>query len=42
MKEKLGFKINGRPAKPLGKPGEVVKVLIDGKNLQNFLDQSTG
>jgi hypothetical protein len=36
------LKINGRPAKPLGKPGEVVKVLIDGKNLQNFLDQATG
>jgi cytoskeleton protein RodZ len=36
------LKINGKPAKPLGKPGAVVKVLIDGNNLQDFLDQATG
>jgi cytoskeleton protein RodZ len=36
------LKINGKPAKPLGKSGAVVKVLIDGNNLQDFLDQATG
>jgi cytoskeleton protein RodZ len=36
------LKINGKPAKPLGKPGEVVKILIDAKNLQDFLHQATG
>lgn len=34
--------INGKPAKPLGKPGEVVKVQIDESNLQNFLIQTAG
>jgi cytoskeleton protein RodZ len=36
------LKINGRPAKSLGKPGEVVKILINEKNLQDYLDQSAG
>ena len=36
------LKINGKPAKPLGKPGEVIKVQIDEKNLQDFLDQAAG
>jgi cytoskeleton protein RodZ len=36
------LKLNGKPAKPLGKPGEVLKVLIDEKNLQDFLDQTAG
>ncbi|MBN1566749.1 MAG: helix-turn-helix domain-containing protein [Acidobacteria bacterium] len=36
------LKINGKPAKILGKSGEVVKILIDAKNLQDLLDQSAG
>jgi cytoskeleton protein RodZ len=36
------LKINGKPAKSLGKPGEVVKILINGKNLHDYLDQSAG
>jgi cytoskeleton protein RodZ len=36
------LKINGRPAKSLGKPGEVVKILINEKNLQDYLDKSAG
>jgi cytoskeleton protein RodZ len=33
---------NGKPAKPLGKPGEVVKVLIDGQSIPNLIEKSTG
>lgn len=36
------LKINGKPAKPLGKPGEVVKILINEKNLRDYLDQTAG
>jgi cytoskeleton protein RodZ len=36
------LKINGKRAKSLGKPGEVVKILINEKNLQDYLDQSAG
>jgi cytoskeleton protein RodZ len=36
------LKINGKPAKPLGKSGEVVKILINEKNLHDYLDQSPG
>lgn len=36
------LKINGKPVKPLGKPGEVIKLLIDAKNLQEILDQTAG
>jgi cytoskeleton protein RodZ len=36
------LKINGKPVKPLGKPGSVVRILIDRKNLQDFLDQTAG
>jgi cytoskeletal protein RodZ len=36
------LKINGKPAKPLGKPGSVVRILIDRNNLQDFLDQTAG
>jgi cytoskeleton protein RodZ len=36
------LKINGKSAKPLGKPGEVLRVLIDEKNLQDILDQTAG
>ena len=36
------LKINGKLAKPLGKSGDVVKVLINDKNLEEFIDQNTG
>ncbi|MBN2317770.1 MAG: helix-turn-helix domain-containing protein [Acidobacteria bacterium] len=36
------MKINGKPTKPLGDPGEVIKMNIDLDNLQQFLDKSTG
>ena len=36
------LKINGKPTKPLGNPGEVIKMNIDLENLQQFLDKSTG
>jgi hypothetical protein len=36
------LKINGKPAKPLGKPGEVLKVLINEQNLQDILDKTAG
>jgi cytoskeleton protein RodZ len=36
------LRINGQPAKPLGKQGEVVKVLINSKNLQDLINQTSG
>jgi cytoskeleton protein RodZ len=36
------LKINGKPAKPLGKPGEVVKMLIDEKNIPELIDNNAG
>jgi cytoskeletal protein RodZ len=36
------LKINGKPAKPLGKPGEVVKMLIDEKNIPKLIDTNAG
>jgi len=36
------LKINGQPAKSLGKPGEVVKILIDRQNLRDILAQTAG
>jgi hypothetical protein len=36
------LKINGKPARPLGKSGEVVKILINEKNLNDYLDQTPG
>jgi cytoskeleton protein RodZ len=38
----VNLKINGKPAKPLGKPGSVVRLLIERGNLQDFLDQTAG
>jgi cytoskeleton protein RodZ len=38
----VNLKINGKPTKPLGKSGEVVKILINEKNLQNLLGQAAG
>jgi cytoskeleton protein RodZ len=36
------LRINGLPAKPLGKPGEVVKMLINSKSLPDLVKQTTG
>ena len=36
------MKINDKPTKPLGNPGEVIKMNIDLQNMQQFIDQSTG
>jgi cytoskeleton protein RodZ len=36
------LRINGKAAKSLGKSGEVVKIQINEKNLQEFLDQTSG
>jgi cytoskeleton protein RodZ len=36
------LRINGLPAKPLGKPGEVVKMLINSKSLPDLIKQATG
>jgi cytoskeleton protein RodZ len=38
----VNLKLNGKPVKPLGGPGSVVRVLIDRTNLQDFLDQTAG
>jgi cytoskeleton protein RodZ len=38
----LQLKVNGKLLKPLGKQGEVVKMLIDSNSLQNLPDQTTG
>ena len=36
------LKINGKPARQLGKPGEVVKFLINQENLQDLINQAAG
>ena len=38
----IHMKINGKSAKPLGKSGEVVRILINEKNLHDYLDQTPG
>jgi cytoskeletal protein RodZ len=38
----VNLKINGKLAKPLGKPGEVIKVLINETTLPDLIDRSTG
>jgi cytoskeletal protein RodZ len=38
----IQLKINGQPAKPLGKSGEVIKLLINEKNLQTLVGQAAG
>lgn len=38
----LRLKINGKAAKPLGKPGEVVRVRIDRTTLQQWIDETLG
>jgi len=36
------LKINGKPARPLGKAGEVVRLLINEDNINNFLEATAG
>ncbi len=36
------LKINGRPAKPLGKPGEVVRVLINEQSIKELIEKTSG
>ena len=36
------LKINGKPAKPLGKAGEVIDLLINKTNLPEYIDQTAG
>ena len=36
------LKLNGQPTKPLGNPGEVIKMNVDLENLQQFLNKSPG
>lgn len=38
----ISLKINGKVAKPLGKSGEVIKLLINASTLPNLLDRSAG
>jgi cytoskeletal protein RodZ len=38
----IGLKINGKSAKPLGKSGEVIKLLIDQTTLSDLIDRSAG
>jgi hypothetical protein len=38
----IRLKINGKPARRLGKSGDVVKVLINDRNLQDFIDKTSG
>ncbi len=37
----VNLKINGKPAKPLGKSGEVLKLLINAQNIDNLLQKVT-
>jgi cytoskeletal protein RodZ len=36
------LKINGKLLKPIGRPGEVIKLLIDGKSLPDLIDPTAG
>ncbi len=36
----VNMKINGKPVKPLGKPGEVIKLPIDAKSLPDLINQT--
>jgi cytoskeletal protein RodZ len=38
----VNLRINGKAVKPLWKSGEVVKLIINRKNLQEFIDQTAG
>jgi cytoskeletal protein RodZ len=36
------LKLNGRPVRPLGRPGEVIKMIINAENLQDLVAQTAG
>jgi len=36
------LRLNGKPVKPLGKTGEVIKMIINAKNLQDLIAQTAG
>jgi len=38
----VNLRINGKPAKPLGKPGEVLKLLINAQNIPDLLEKTVG
>ncbi len=38
----VNLKINGKPAKPLGKAGQVIDLLINKNNLPELIDQTAG
>ncbi len=38
----IRLKINGKPAKLLGKPGDVVRLIVNEQNLPDLLEKSTG
>jgi cytoskeleton protein RodZ len=38
----VNLKINGKPAKPLGKPGEVLRLLINAQNIPDLLEKMVG
>jgi hypothetical protein len=38
----IRLKINGKPAKSLGKSGDVVRLIINEQNLNDLLEKNTG
>lgn len=38
----IRLKINGRSVRPLGKPGEVVRLLIDEQSIKNLIENTSG
>jgi cytoskeleton protein RodZ len=36
------LRLNGKAVRPLGKPGDVIRMIINQKNLQEFIDQTAG
>ncbi len=38
----IRLKINGRSVRPLGKPGEVVRLLIDEQSIKNLIENTAG
>lgn len=38
----VNLKLNGKTVKPMGKSGDVVKMIINQNNLQEFIDQTAG
>jgi cytoskeleton protein RodZ len=38
----IRLKINGKPAKPLGKSGEVIRLLINEQNIEELIEKASG